>query len=80
MHKDILENPLSTVKTRSGSKVVIFSVMAGGNKPMLGAYLSDNEWIPCKWTATGSYIAPDETGNSPSVSLDLFTESEKDSA
>ena len=42
--------------TYSGTSVIIYTMTAGGDRPIHGAYLGDskqNVWIPCAWTSSG---------------------------
>lgn len=48
------------VFTKGHNIVIITSMTAGSNQPLLGAYytsdsIEDGEWIPSRWHSNGSY-------------------------
>lgn len=46
----------ASYQTRAGSTVILHSENALGSRPLVGAYFSGEEWIPCSWLPNGSYI------------------------
>jgi hypothetical protein len=42
-------------KTRAGSTVVLLTDTAVGERPLVGAYYSGEQWIPCSWLGNGQY-------------------------
>jgi len=55
---------LPVVRSRSGNLVIIYTLQAGGNHPIHGAYLvrgsDSNVWVPCAWTAAGYRISKEK--------------------
>ena len=47
--------------TRAGGDAVVFSMESGGSYPWIGAYFTGEEWVPCKWDATGRFPSINET-------------------
>ena len=56
MLKDIEQHHFLICHTTSGAIAIVFSRKGGGDKPLLGAYFTGDEWIPAKWTETGCFI------------------------
>ncbi len=46
--------------TKGGSIAAIFSDKGGGNKPLLGAYFTGDEWLAAQWDSDGYFIAGGE--------------------
>ena len=42
-----------TTVTLNGTDVILYNNVAGGDYPIHGAYLADDEWIIAAWTAQG---------------------------
>jgi hypothetical protein len=51
--------------TRKGSKVLLMTDTAAGSRPLIGAYYSGEDWVPCSWLENGQYRQETE------ASLDL---------
>jgi hypothetical protein len=41
--------------TRAGSKVVIYTDKGKGDRPIIGAYFSGEEWVPSTWRDNGRF-------------------------
>jgi hypothetical protein len=48
-----LPNGIFTTSTLSGQTVVLYTLRAGGERPIHGAYYNRVEWIPVAWTKRG---------------------------
>ena len=55
------------LRTRAGSEVKMYEAHASGTRPMVGAYLAGDDWIPVSWLADGRF------SESRFTSLDLVT-------
>ena len=49
-----------TTLTRAGSKVLIFAYAVGQERPWLGAYLIDNQYVPMSWLGNGRFSSDGE--------------------
>lgn len=52
-----MNNPPEVRLTTGGSSCIIISRNAGGDKPILGAYWTGDEWLPCKWDVNGRFLS-----------------------
>ena len=50
---------ITAFRTRGGSLAVSFVESGGGDKPLIGAYYTGEEWIACQWTKKGEYVPDD---------------------
>ena len=45
--------PKESLFNMAGQKVVIFEDTGSGDRPLIGCYWNNVEWIPCAWDRTG---------------------------
>ena len=69
---------ITQTRTKAGHLVRIFDQDSGGDYPILGAYLNEDEWVPCKWYADGRFPSIGKNfGNCP---LDIYIDTPKEVA
>ena len=45
--------------TRAGTAVRIYSMAAGEDRPIVGAWQNGDQWVPHSWAAEGFHHGPD---------------------
>ena len=64
-------NGIYRSSTFSGQPVVIYTLQAGGERPIHGAYFNKEAWMPVAWTKEGKLHSETRTGLDLVISTEL---------
>lgn len=60
------------LKTRVGHSVILYDISAGGDRPITGAYLAQDRWIPTSWDIRGRHQISEQKSNLDIVGPELW--------